>query len=374
MKLLVTGSDGFLGKNVCVRLSEIVGIEVLCFSRKNREDELHGLISQSDFVVHLAGVNRPDDPSDFFKGNAGLTELLCQAVSDTGRKIPIIYASSIQAESESQYGKSKKAAEDALLSLAESNGSPVHIFRLPNVFGKWSRPNYNSVVATFCHNISRDLNIWVSDESDVVTLAYVDDVVAQFVSVINRDSVGAAFVDVDTTYRITLGELVSTLKSFRDSRDNLTIDSVGVGLARKLYSTYISYLGPSNFSYAVPQYGDSRGIFVEMLKTKDSGQFSFFTAHPGVTRGGHYHHTKTEKFLVIKGEARFCFRNLATDEFYELFASGKDSIIVETIPGWAHDITNVGVEELVVMLWANEIFDRDNPDTYSFPLSCAALD
>ena len=289
----------------------------------------------------------------------------------TGRKIPILLSSSIQAVHDNPYVKSKLGAEEILFTISHSHGIPVHIFRLPNVFGKWCSPNYNSAIATFCHNIARDLPIQVHDQNAPMTLAYVDDVVEHFVQVMHgREPVLDAerFVTISPQYDVTVGEVARLIRSFRDSRDTLLTERVGTGLVRALYATYVSYLPTDAFSYEIPQYGDSRGVFTEMLKTPDCGQFSYFTAHPGVTRGGHYHHSKTEKFLVIKGRARFKFRHMLTDECYELITSGDKAEIVQTVTGWTHDITNIGTDEMVVMLWANEIFDRARPDTYSCPV------
>jgi UDP-2-acetamido-2,6-beta-L-arabino-hexul-4-ose reductase len=372
MKVLITGANGFVGRNLVAHLGERQDIEVLCFNRNDPLDALAGLVEQVDFVFHLAGVNRPQDPQEFQTGNADLTRKLCEAVETSGRQIPLLYTSSSQAELDNPYGSSKRSAEEALLDLANRYGSVVHLFRLPNVFGKWARPNYNSAVATFCHNIARDLPIQINDPQACITLVYIDDVIAHFISVMEGRLVGAPFVTVDPQYSITVGELAEQLRTFRDSRGTLITEAVGTGLVRALYSTYLSYLPPERFTYAVPKYGDPRGVFVEMLKTRDSGQFSFFTAHPGITRGGHYHHSKTEKFLVIKGKACFRFRHIVTGEFHELFTAGEQPEIVETVPGWTHDITNVGNEEMIVMLWANEIFDREHPDTYARPVGTEA--
>jgi UDP-2-acetamido-2,6-beta-L-arabino-hexul-4-ose reductase len=231
------------------------------------------------------------------------------------------------------------------------------------VFGKWSRPNYNSAVATFCHNIARGLPIRVDDPSAPVRLIYIDDVVAEMQRFLDAPGQGTRFMESGPVYAITVGELARQIEAFRDVRNTLVSERVGTGLVRALYATYVSFLPREAFSYSVPKYGDARGVFVEMLKTPDCGQFSFFTAHPGITRGGHYHHTKSEKFLVIKGRARYRFRQLLTDETFEVDSHGDEPLVVETIPGWAHDITNIGDDELVVMLWANEIFDRQHPDT-----------
>lgn len=364
MKVLVTGANGFLGKNLIVHLQERNDIQVISFTRENSPEELPKLVAAADFIFHLAGVNRPQDPAEFKAGNTDLTSSICAAVVASGKKIPIIYTSSSQAELENPYGVSKRAAEEALQKLL-NNSNPVHIFRLPNVFGKWVKPNYNSAVATFCHNIIRDLPIQINDPSARINLVYVDDVVRHFVAVMDGQLAGDPFVEVTPCYNLTVGELAEQLRAFRDSRTTLISERVGTGLVRALYSTYVSYLPTEKFSYKVQRYADPRGVFVEMLKTPDAGQFSFFTAHPGITRGGHYHHSKTEKFLVIKGHACFRFRHVVSGEFYELYTSGEDSEIVETVPGWTHDITNVGDDEMIVMLWANEIFDREHPDTYA---------
>ncbi|MCQ9618260.1 NAD-dependent epimerase/dehydratase family protein [Paenalcaligenes niemegkensis] len=365
MKVLITGANGFLGKNLVAHLAERKDVEIQKFIRNDSIESLKGLLSGVDFVFHLAGVNRPQSPTEFVSGNTTLTKSLCEAITATGRQIPVLYTSSIQADHDNPYGVSKKEAENALMEFALSNGSAVHVFRLPNVFGKWARPDYNSAVATFCHNIARGLPININDPEAPINLVYIDDVIDHFVSILDGKLEGKPSISIKPQYSITVGELAAQLESFRGSRQSLVIDAVGLGLTRALYSTYLSYLPPESFTYAVPKHDDERGVFVEMLKTKDSGQFSFFTAHPGVTRGGHYHHSKTEKFLVVKGSACFRFRHIVTDEFYELFTSGDEPVIVETVPGWTHDITNVGDDEMVVMLWANEIFNRERPDTYA---------
>ena len=375
MKVLITGAQGFVGKNLQLHLAERKDVQVVCFTRDDGVEQLPTLLQGVDFVFHLAGVNRPQDPHEFITGNAELTQTLCRAVcaiaEATGKKVPVVYTSSTQAGFDNPYGRSKRGAEETLQAAARSHGIPVHLFRLPNVFGKWCRPNYNSAVATFCHNISRGLPIQVNDPAAAVTLVYVDDVIERFVQLMDGADAAtdaAGFATVAPQYTITVGELARQIQSFKASRSTLMTDRVGTGLVRALYSTYVSYLPPESFAYTVPQHGDARGVFVEMLKTPDAGQFSFFTAHPGITRGGHYHHSKTEKFLVIKGQARFKFRHMQTGETHELVTAGDKSEIVETVPGWTHDITNIGTEEMVVMLWANEVFDRARPDTFACPL------
>jgi len=362
MNVLVTGSNGFIGKNLIVRLNEL-SIQITTYTRKNSTQDLEGLIKDADCIVHLAGENRPKDEKDFDIVNAGLTASICDAARSSGKKISIILASSAQADLDNAYGKSKLDAEVAVKALEIDTGCPVHVYRLPGVFGKWCKPNYNSVVATFCHNISHDLSIQVNNPNFELSLVYIDDVVKEFVKVIRGERGGEKELSVQPEYKIKLGDLADQIKRFKESRDSLITEKVGSGVVRNLYSTYLSYLSPEQFSYSIPSHGDERGMFAEMLKTKDSGQFSFFTAGPGVTRGGHYHHSKTEKFLVVQGEAKFGFRHIATDETHEIITTSKELKIVETVPGWSHDITNIGTEEIIVMLWANEIFDPDNPDT-----------
>lgn len=375
MRVLITGANGFVGRNLQLRLRERKDVQVLCYTRDQQAGQLAGLLEGVDFVFHLAGVNRPQDPREFASGNADLTRDLCQAVAgaarQAGKPIPILYTSSTQAALDNPYGRSKREAEDVLTATGGDPLVPVHVFRLPNVFGKWCRPNYNSVVATFCHNISRDLPIQVNDAQAPVTLVYIDDVVERFVQLMDGAAPMAGadgFATVQPQYATTVGELARLIRAFHESRNSLVTERVGTGLVRALYATYVSYLPVEAFVYDVPQHEDRRGVFVEMLKTPDCGQFSFFTAHPGVTRGGHYHHSKTEKFLVIKGRALFRFRHMQTGQTHELETSGDTPQIVETVPGWTHDITNKGADELVVMLWANEVFDRARPDTYDCPL------
>jgi UDP-2-acetamido-2,6-beta-L-arabino-hexul-4-ose reductase len=371
MRVLITGANGFVGKNLQLHLVERSNVKVLCFTRDHTSADLCQLVAQADLVFHLAGVNRPRDPAEFQQGNADLTQALCDALQQSGKATPVVYSSSIQAEADNLYGASKRAAENALLAYAKESCSPVFIYRLANVFGKWARPNYNSAVATFCNNISQGLPIQINDSSAQINLVYIDDVVKSFLQVMDGQLTQAGFVEISPQYQISVGDLAEQLQAFKESRDSLVTENVGNGLIRALYSTYVSYLKPGQFSYQVPRYGDERGVFVEMLKTKGAGQFSFFTAHPGITRGGHYHHSKTEKFLVIKGKACFRFRHMMTGEFYELKTCGEQPEIVETVTGWTHDITNVGDDEMIVMLWANEIFDRENPDTFAWPVGTA---
>ncbi len=370
MKVFITGAYGFLGRNLRLRLAERSDVEVRMFGRGDPVEALPGLVGDADLVYHLAGVNRPQNLEEFASGNTDLTRALCAAVAEVaieaGRRVPIVFTSSIQAVRDNAYGHSKLAAEEALRALQADHEIPIHIFRLPNVFGKWCRPNYNSAVATFCHNVAHGLPIQVNDPAAPLNLVYVDDVVQTFLDLLDGrqpclDDEG--FSVIAQQYTTSVGAVARQIEAFRDSRTNLITERVGEGLTRALYATYVSYLPTDLFAYSVPQHADPRGVFVEMLKTPDCGQFSFFTAHPGVTRGGHYHHSKTEKFLVIKGRALFKFRHMDNGTRHEIITDGSISQIVETIPGWTHDITNIGNDELVVMLWANEVFDRARPDT-----------
>ncbi len=376
MKVLITGADGFIGKNLQLHLAERKDVQVVCFTRGHDVAKLPALLHGVDFVFHLAGVNRHQDPAEFVSGNVDFTKVLCQSVGAvaavSGKKIPVVYTSSTQADRDNAYGSSKLYAENALFALQREYGVLVHVFRLPNVFGKWCKPNYNSAVATFCHNIARELPIQVNDPAAPVTLVYVDDVVARFLQLMDgAEAIADAdgFATVEPQYSTTVGELARLIRFFKDSRNTLMTERVGTGLVRALYATYVSYLPPELFAYTVAQHADSRGVFVEMLKTPDCGQFSYFTVVPGITRGGHYHHSKTEKFLVIRGQARFKFRHMQTGETHELLTSGDKAEVVETVPGWTHDITNIGTDEMVVMLWANEIFDSQQPDTIAMKVT-----
>lgn len=365
---MVTGANGFIGKNLLQHLAERTDIEVVTFTRDDDPSNLKFLLDGVDFVFHLAGVNRPQDENDFAKSNNVLTQYLCDAIEDTGRSIPIVFTSSIQSSQNNPYGNSKRAAENVLFSAHRASGLPVHIFRLPNVFGKWCMPNYNSVVATFCYNIARGLPIHINNLSAILELVYVDDLIDRFIQLMDG---AEAKVDSDgfeiilPKYTSTVGDLARQIEIFQQTRSTLMTERVGTGLIRALYSTYVTYLPVSAFSYPVSMHIDQRGVFVEILKTPDCGQFSYFTASPGITRGSHYHHSKTEKFLVVKGMARFKFRHIITNETYEFVTSVEKAEIVETVPGWTHNITNIGDEEMIVMLWANEVFDHQKPDTYA---------
>lgn len=365
MKVLISGAEGFIGKNLRVRLSEVAGMELLLANRATTHEALKDLVDACDVVVHLAGENRPADVSGFETGNVAYTQHLLDMLAQREAAVPLVFSSSRQAALDNPYGRSKLAAENAIKRFARERNAPVAIFRLPGVFGKWCRPGYNSVVATFCHQIAHDQPIRVDNPSAEVTLVYVDDVVDEIVRLLSQPWTGITEPEVPTQYRTTVGELAERIAGFRDARKELKVDRVGTGFTRALYATYVTYLPRNDHSYRLTQYADPRGVFVEMLKTPDAGQFSFFTSAPGITRGGHYHHTKTEKFLVIQGEAIFRFRHVLSGETYSIRVSGSEPTVVQTVPGWAHDITNEGDTQLICMLWANEVFDRARPDTFT---------
>lgn len=368
MKILVTGANGFIGRNLCVFLKEAGYESVSTITREDSEEDILIKVERADFIYHLAGINRPKNEEDFKKGNIDLTSLIVNKLVSSEKNIPIVLTSSIQASQSNAYGQSKAGAEELIKEYQEITGAQSYIYRLPNVFGKWCRPNYNSAIATFCYNTINSLPINIHDDKAELNLVYIDDVCKNFINLLDSSIINSQHCEILPVYQTTVGKVVELLTKFQKSRESLITEKVGTEFVRALYSTYISYLMPEQFSYSVTRHSDERGTFVEMLKTKDSGQFSFFTAHKGITRGGHYHHTKNEKFLVIKGKAQFKFKHILTGEFYELFTDEDNSKVVETAPGWTHDITNVGDEELVVMLWANEIFDREKPDTITSEL------
>lgn len=357
MKVLITGSNGFLGKNLQIYLSKRKDIEVICFTRDIHLSQLHSLIEGVDFVFHLAGANRPEDPGDFVIDNVELTKVLCEAIVKNGSMMRVIYASSVQSKQTSPYGLSKRAAEGALFELESVHGILVHIFRLPNIFGKWCKPNYNSVVATFCHNIARDLPIQIYDPNSLLILIYVEDLIERFLQIMDGADNAIdhdGFEILSPQYTITVGALANLIKAFKHSHDSLMVEQVGTGLERDLYSTYVSYLPPEKFAHITPQYKDQSSVFVEVLKTPDYGQLSFVTVPPGSKIGKDFHNRKIEKFLVIKGHACFRFCHSYTGEVYELETAGDRHEIITTVPGWALDVTNISNDEMTAIFWSNE--------------------
>jgi UDP-2-acetamido-2,6-beta-L-arabino-hexul-4-ose reductase len=364
MDILVTGAEGFVGKNLVLRLRESPHFIISTYSRGDSFETLKKLLTKADAVIHLAGENRPIDEEYFNIGNTLLTSQICDFIKQNKKEVLFFMASSTQASHDNPYGKSKLAAEKNIEKLNKETQNPVVICRLPGIFGKWCKPNYNSVVATFCYNIANELPIKIEDPSKKLRLVYIDNVIDAILNILNKPfSKNIVRLTINPEYSVTVGELSQHIIDFKKSRMSLITGRVGIGFLRALYSTYISYLPAEEFKYSLTPHEDKRGRFVEMLKTKDSGQLSYFTANPGVTRGGHYHHTKTEKFLVIKGIAQFRFKHALNHDSFKIEASGEVPCVVETIPGWSHDITNIGDDELIVMLWANENFDINKPDT-----------
>ena len=367
MKILVTGSNGFIAKNLIVMLNE-KNYNILEFKRGDSLELLEKQIIKADIIFHLAGENRSNNDELFIKNNILLTKEICDILKNNNLKIPVLFSSSIHSENHTVYGKSKKQAENLLYDLYKENNNPVLIYNLPGVFGKWSKPFYNSVVSTFCHSIANDLEINIIEPNKIIKLIYIDDLIKNFLISIKNFEFGFNKVEVKPEYQISVRDLANTLLNFKIYRENLFTDRVGEGLIKKLYSTFLTYLPIERCFYEIASHSDQRGRFVEMLKTKDSGQFSFFTAKPGITRGGHYHHSKSEKFLVLQGKALFRLVHIVSKEYKEIELFADNPLIVESIPGWTHDIKNIGNEELIVMLWANEIFDKENPDTFIYEI------
>ena len=365
MHILITGSKGFIGKNLFVELSQSQKYSIDTFNREDDLSDLDKKVFKSDAIFHLAGENRPKDEEEFEIGNYQLTKTICKIIEKHKKNIPVIFSSSTQVDEDNPYGKSKLAAENVLSNLVKKTGCPVIIYRLPGVFGKWSKPNYNSVVATFCYNIANQLPIKINPSKKKIPLVYIDDVIKSFINSLQNHSSKLDWVNVKPVHLISIQELANQIELFYDSRKSLVTERVGTDLTRALYATYLSFLSPKQFTYDIPLFPDDRGVFAEVLKTYDSGQISFFTSKPGITRGEHFHHSKSEKFIIIKGKARFRFRHMITNERFEIHTSSDNIQVVETIPGWVHDVTNVGENEMIVMLWANEIFDRKEPDTIS---------
>ena len=369
MRILVTGAEGFIAKNTIFFLKQRTDIQIFTFSRKNKISELSDLLSKTDFILHLAGVNRSEEKKEFVNSNETLTKELCNLIVKNKKKIPILFSSSTQVDLNNFYGISKKNAEQFLIDFSDKFKNPVYIFKLPNVFGKWCKPNYNSVVATFCYNIARNIPINVHRSADIIRLVYIDDVVNHFIKIIDdykkKKNIRRS-QDVKPSYQISISKLAKQIFTFKEISSSNILERVGTGLVRALYSTYVSYLPKEEFSYSIKQHIDQRGTFIEMLKTPDCGQFSCFTILPNKTRGNHYHHSKTEKFLVVKGRALFKFLNLNTLDTYEKIVDSGEPKIVNSIPGWAHSIKNIGDEEIIVMLWSNETYDSLRPDTYEY--------
>jgi UDP-2-acetamido-2,6-beta-L-arabino-hexul-4-ose reductase len=361
----VTGAGGFIGRNLVVRLAEW-GIQVAPITREMPWADARIALAQASVVFHLAGANRPLDPAEFWLDNCDYAGLVAEAIMEGSQCPLVIVASSVTATNDSEYGRSKRAGEDRMVALA--GAARVAIWRLPNVFGKWARPDYNSAVATFCHNCARGLPIHIDDPLATLTLLHIDDLIGQWLSAIDDPAPAIGFVEPGAVHHTTVGAVADMIAGFARDRRAGRVGEVGFGLARALYATFVAALPVTDFAYPLTAHVDARGSFAEVLRTPGSGQISTLTAHPGVTRGGHYHHAKVEKFLVVHGTARFRFRDIATGIHCQIDASADQPLMVETIPGWTHDITNVGDDLLVALVWASECFDPAQPDTIVMPL------
>ncbi len=365
--VLLTGAEGFIGRNIRSRLERREDIRLICFDQANARADLLEGVRAADFVMHLAGINRPKDISEFETGNTLLTEELAGLLATRNDGIPLLISSSSQAALDNPYGRSKLAAEEAVREYGAKTGAPVFVFRLPNVFGKWCRPNYNSVIATWCYNTTRSLPIEINDPSTELNLVYIDDVAESFIAALDGEMSPDpdGFCRVGQTYTMTLGEISDLLATFVSSRKSLVMPSMESGFARRLYATWLSFLPEEEFSYALEIKRDDRGWLAEFMKCASFGQIFISKTKPGITRGNHWHHTKAEKFLVIQGRALIKFRHINDGKTLQYPVSGDELRVVDIPVGYAHSITNIGETELITLFWADEVFDPADADTYS---------
>jgi len=365
MKILVTGANGFVGKNLIAELENYNEHEIYSYDIDSSEEDLNRFTRECEFVYHLAGVNRPENKEDFMKGNFGFTSVLLSKLKENDNKCPILITSSIQAALDNPYGKSKKAGEELIEKYGKDNEVTTYVYRLPNLFGKWSRPNYNTVVATFCHNIANDIEIQMNNPDYVITLAYIDDVISEFTrALMNKPTREDGFCFIPVTHKITLGALAETIYEFKNSRNTRYLPNMGDDITKKLYSTYLSFLPKDKFAYDLEMHKDHRGSFTEFIRTKERGQVSVNISKPGITKGNHWHHSKNEKFLVVSGKGIIQFRKVASEEIIEYRVSGEKLQVVDIPTGYTHNIINTGDDDMVTIMWANECFDPDNPDTF----------
>ncbi|MBZ9609373.1 NAD-dependent epimerase/dehydratase family protein [Clostridium estertheticum] len=365
MKILVTGAKGFVGKNIIAELKNKGYTDIFEYDLGTEESLLEKYTKECEFVFHLAGVNRPKDESEFMEGNFGFTSLLLDLLKKNNNKAPVLITSSVQAEKENPYGISKKAGEDLLFAYNKETGAKVLVYRLPNLFGKWSRPNYNTVVATFCYNIARGIEIQISNSDADLDLCYIDDVLDEFIRALeNMEIKKDEYCYVPIVHNIKLGDLAQKIRSFKESRSDLSVPNMGDELTKKLYSTYLSFLPEDKFSYDLKMNKDNRGSFTEFIRTAENGQVSVNVSKPGITKGDHWHHTKNEKFMVVSGEGVIRFRKIGTDKIIEYKVNADKLEVVDIPTGYTHSIVNIGENDLVTIMWVNECFDPKKPDTF----------
>ncbi len=363
--ILITGANGFIGRNLSATLKGLGYSRLLLVDKETPNALFIDYVKEAKFIFHLAGINRPTDPREFIEGNVDTISKLIDTIKFTKSKAPIVVSSSIQALADNPYGKSKKAGEDLLLEFSKRYHHPIFIYRFTNVFGKWSRPNYNSVVATFCYNISRGLPIKINDENAKIALIYIDDVVSEMIRCLEgKTETIDGILRVLPEYEITVGQLAKTIQGFALSRTTLVLTNQHDLFQKKLYATYLSYVDENQFSYELKSHQDQRGSFTELFKTLEQGQISVNISKPGITKGNHYHHTKNEKFIVVSGDALIRFRKVDDTKIIEYKVNGQKLQVVDIPPGYAHSIVNIGTQDLVTIMWASEIFDPLNPDTY----------
>jgi len=365
MDILITGANGFVGKNLVATLKQKDDINLFLYTRGSSVTDFDTYTKNADFVFHLAGVNRPENDEEFIEGNANLTKDLLNKLVEHDNTVPVLLSSSIQAKLDNPYGKSKKIAEDLVLEYGEDNNVKTYVYRLPNLFGKWSKPNYNSVIATFCYNLARDIDITVDDPNTELTLAYIDDVIEEFINAMNgNDTKEGKYNIIPTTHTVALGEIADLIKLFKESRSNRKIPNLNDTFTKKLYSTYLNFLPEDDFSYPLVMHEDDRGHFTEFVKSPYAGQVSINVSKPGITKGNHWHHTKNEKFLVVSGEGIIRFRDPYSEKVIEYNVSGEKLEVVDIPTGYTHSIENIGNTDMVTVMWVNEMFDPDKPDTY----------
>jgi UDP-2-acetamido-2,6-beta-L-arabino-hexul-4-ose reductase len=365
IKILITGSNCFIVKNLVSELRNKKYEDLFLYDYDSTEQDLDRYTREAEFIFHLAGINRPKEEKEFMEGNFGFTSSLINKLKYHGNNCPIMIASSTQAELDNPYGNSKKAGEKLIFSYAAEKGAKVLVYRFPNVFGKWCRPNYNSAVATFSHNIANNLPIMVNNPNVCLNLVYIDDLVKELINALaGLENRKGDFSYVEPVYNVMLGRIVELLYSFKESRNNCYIPNMSDGFTKKLYSSYLSYLPKEQFSYHLKTNFDDRGSFTEFIKTADRGQVSINISKPGVTKGNHWHHTKTEKFLVVSGRGIIRFRNIDETEIVEYHVSGNILQVIDVPSGYTHNIENLGDTDMITIIWANETFDSDNPDTY----------